>query len=361
MQRIFIWGTGKIADQVFDQCSIFDQYEVMGFIDNDYNKVGQSYRDRKVFAPDVLKEMIPDKIVILTDSYDEIQKQICSAFSDMDTLIENKNYFYKQSLIKRYEKSTDVEIRKVLSYIKANDIRVFNYEFVDQYRDMEVYVQFDSECGLYFVCHKGKRLYFARFLDTEEKVRKYYRDLLIEQDDKSPHKYLDSQFQVEIGDIVVDIGAAEGIFSLEIAERASKIYLIETDAEWIDALRETFKDYRDKVVMINRFVTSMEEGRFATLDSLIKEPVHFIKMDIEGNEWDALLGAKALINASKRLKCAVCSYHGDFDETLIKCVLKEYGLEYTTTPGYMWYPSMLRQTYISTRLCRGIVRGIKNE
>ena len=45
-------------------------------------------------------------------------------------------------------------------------------------------------------------------------------------------------------------------------------------------------------MIIQKFVTSVDEGKYATLDSLIEEPVNFIKMDIEGNEWDALLGAE---------------------------------------------------------------------
>lgn len=37
---------------------------------------------------------------------------------------------------------------------------------------------------MFYVLHESKKLYFARFLDTEQKVREYYRGLLIEQSDK---------------------------------------------------------------------------------------------------------------------------------------------------------------------------------
>ena len=73
-----------------------------------------------------------------------------------------------------------------------------------------------------------------------------------------------------------------------------------------------------------------------------------------------LAGSGKLIGRSENLKCAVCAYHGDFDEILIKDVLGKYGMDISTTQGYMWYPGTNRQTYVSTRLCRGIVRGIKN-
>lgn len=39
--------------------------------------------------------------------------------------------------------------------------------------------------------------------------------------------------------------------------------------------------------------------------------------------------------------------------------LGKYGMKLSVTKRYMWFPEMVRQTYVSTRLCRGIVRGIK--
>ncbi len=279
----------------------------------------------------------------------------------MQSLIESKNFFYKQSILNRYRYDSDPEIKKVLEHIKKSDLQIFNYDFVGKYKDLKIDVEYDLIYKLFYVYHKGKKLYFAHFLDTELKVREYYISLLIEQDFESPHKYLSSEFDVNEGDIVVDVGAAEGIFSLEIIEKASKVYLIESNSEWINALNETFRAYKKKVVIIRKYVTSTNEREFATLDQLIKEPVNFIKMDIEGYEWDALLGGKELIAQSQKLKCSICSYHSDFDETLIKCLLKDYGLECSTTPGYMWFPIKGRKAYIALKFCRGIVRGIKGE
>jgi 16S rRNA A1518/A1519 N6-dimethyltransferase RsmA/KsgA/DIM1 with predicted DNA glycosylase/AP lyase activity len=45
------------------------------------------------------------------------------------------------------------------------------------------------------------------------------------------------------GDVVVDAGAAEGNFALSVIDKASKVYIIEGDAGWCEALRQTFLPY----------------------------------------------------------------------------------------------------------------------
>jgi hypothetical protein len=359
MLKIFIWGTGKIAEQILEQSNIYEEYELLGFIDNNVQRHGKIWLGKEIFSPDVLYDIKPDLIVILTDYYDEIVQQIINMFPNMQNLIENKYFFYKRSILRRYEGNDDLEIKTVLKYINENELRVFNYIFADKYNDAKIDVMYDDNCEMFYVYHKNKKLFFSKHLNTDLKVIEYYKSLLVEQDEASPHRYLTPKFNVNEGDIVVDVGVAEGNFSLEIIEKASKIYIIETDKGWIEALKETFKNYRDKVVIIQKFATSIDEGKNSTLDVLIKEPVDFIKMDIEGNEWDALLGAENLIRNSKKIKCAICSYHSDYDEVLIRDILVRYGMECSVTPGYMWFPAVGRKAYISLKLCRGIVRGIK--
>lgn len=361
MEKLFLWGTGIIAKQIFRECELFTQYDILGFIDNDKKKAGTIFQDKKIFLPEILHEIIPDRIVILTDSYKEIKEQILQEFSEFSDKIENKNFFYKQIMKKRYKDSLNLEIREVMEYLEWNNLQVFNYAFARMYDELKINIFYDVDCGMFFVYHKRKKLYFAKFLDSEQKILKYYRNILMEQDENSPHRYLDTEFDVKDGDVVIDIGVAEGNFSLDIIDKVSKLYLIEADEEWIEALRETFKEYQDKVVIIKKYITSIDEGKYATLDNLIDKPVDFIKMDIEGNEWDALLGAEHLIKRSPKVKCAICTYHGDFDEILVKDVLERYEMNCSTTKGYMWFPEKIRQTYVSTRLCRGVVRAEKGK
>lgn len=359
MKKVFIWGTGYVADRVFHECRTLDQYDFIGAIDSDKKKWGQAFHGLPIMPPDILLDQYADAVIVLTDCFDEIRRQIVNDYPGIKITIENKNFFYKESVIQRYRNSKEPEIREVLDYIEKTGLDVFNYPFVEKYNDPKNKVWKDEGCGLYFVMHNGKRLYFSRKYKSEKEAGDYYNALLKEQDERSPHRYLSEECNVNEGDIVLDIGAAEGNFSLDVIDRCSHLYIFEAENDWIEALQYTFKDYADKVTFIKGFVGAYHEGTIITIDSVVDVPVNFIKMDIEGNEWDALRGAERLINNSANLKMVICSYHSDFDQELIESFMDKHHITHTCSKGYMWFPETIRQTYVSTSLNRGIVRGIK--
>ena len=45
---------------------------------------------------------------------------------------------------------------------------------------------------------------------------------------KSPHSYVNDTFKVEAGDVVLDVGSAEGLFALDNIELATKVYVFES-------------------------------------------------------------------------------------------------------------------------------------
>lgn len=360
MQKVFLWGTGNIAKQVMEECMTLNNYEILGFIDNNAENCGNLFYEKMIYQPDILCKVCPEKIVILTNSYSDIYNQILRDYPEYTGRVENKNFFYMQSILCRYANNVDEEIQSVINYIRENGLDVFNYSFSKKYADMKVHIIWDEENKLFYTIHNNRRMYFSKKYQKREDAENYYRSILLEQDEQSPHKYFSDSFHINEGDIVVDVGAAEGNFSLEIIDKVKKIYLVEADEDWIEALKLTFADYLgNKVEIIQGFVSSYNESPFITLDSIIKEQVNFIKMDIEGNEWDGLRGSKELIRRSKNLKLAICAYHGDFDQTLIESFFEEMNIEHDTSKGYMWFPTRLRQTYVSTSLNRAIIRGYK--
>lgn len=271
---------------------------------------------------------------------------------------ENYKLHVKERLIDRYENSTNEEIIEILDFIKKHDVIVYNYSYLFNYKDVSIEVNYDEAVGMYYVNHKGKRMYYPKRYNNPDSVKVSYRFGLIEQDIKSPHRYLDQVINVKDGDVVIDAGVAEGNFSLDIIDKVSKLYLVECEAEWIEALQQTFQPYKEKVIFVNKFLSNKNDDYNITIDEMVQEEVNFIKMDIEGAELDALEGASRTMTSAKDLTCAICAYHKKNDETNIKNVLENYDFEVSTSKGFMFFVHD-EQALKEAELRRGLVRGKK--
>lgn len=63
------------------------------------------------------------------------------------------------------------------------------------------------------------------------------------------------------------------------------------------------------------------------LDEDLPEPITFLKMDIEGAEWDTLLGCEKIIS-QQRPKMAICVYHGYDDLWRIPALIESMNPDY---------------------------------
>ncbi len=360
MQKIFLWGTGNIASDMMEGLGevILGNYDVLGVIDNNFSKQGDSFFGIPVLAPNVLTESTFEFVVILTDYYEEISSQIIRDLHIDSSAVKNKYFFLQEAIFTRYKGTDDNEILKIIDYIQENGVHVFNYNFTEKYKQYPIISGYDKSKDMFYVVHKGKRIYLRKSICTQEAAERYFRHILLEQDEESPHRYLNGA-NTPHGGIVVDAGAAEGFFALEVIDDVSKIYLIESDQGWVEALQATFREYTDKVIIVNKFITSYDYGIYAKLDSIIKEDVSFIKLDVEGNEWDALQGCEAIIERSKDIRCAVCVYHTDYDEIICRDMLEKLGMHCTVSNGYMLFPYRTKTVYISTKLHRGLLYAEK--
>jgi len=74
-----------------------------------------------------------------------------------------------------------------------------------------------------------------------------------------------------------------------------------------------------------------EKVKALKIDTIVEElgleKVDFIKMDIEGAEIDALLGAEQTIKRFKP-KLAICTYHRPTDSEEIKKIILSYNSDY---------------------------------
>ncbi len=271
--------------------------------------------------------------------------------------LANKDYWsYKHS-----QELDNPEVAGIIEYIdREHRIDLISYGFAKEYLTLPVRVDTDEGSGMRYVPYKGRKMFFPRDWD-EEKIRGYYRSVIMEQDSRSPHCYAHESCGVRQGDVVVDAGAAEGIFALDCIDKAEKLYLIEADPEWIEALEQTFIEDRDKVRIFHGFLDSYHEGKHVSLDRLLAgEKINYIKMDIEGAETAALRGAAETLKNSRNLRCAVCAYHAREDEKNIRRILEDCGFAAETSKGYMC-PDWTMEAYLDAELRRGIVFGRKED
>ena len=89
------------------------------------------------------------------------------------------------------------------------------------------------------------------------------------------------------GETLLDIGAAEAVFTLDTIDYIDRAYLFECDEAWIEALEATFAPWNDKIMIVRKYVSDVDDDNNITLDTFFQDegrPIDnlFLKMDIEG-------------------------------------------------------------------------------
>ena len=194
-----------------------------------------------------------------------------------------------------------------------------------------------------------------------------------------PQYFIPEYRNLKSNEIFVDCGAFTGD-TMELYCKYNQVpkaaYLFEPDGGNLISLKKNMKKFADRtgfnnIVIVNKGVYN-NTGRlyFASgkgssshfsetptansayveviaLDDAINDRVSFIKMDIEGSEYDALLGAKRIIRAYYP-KLAICIYHRIDDfwriPLLIQNLFPEYNhyeihqhkMRFSETVLYVW-------------------------
>lgn len=275
------------------------------------------------------------------------------------TVILKKNLRKKIRSHFALQTGTSEEQKEVLRYLENNKVNIFPYPFHADYDPDSIEVFYDDSRKMRYVMQDGKRLYFKKRW-TANKIRKSYCDLMREQDTHSPHKYLSNSFTAENGDVLADIGAAEGNFSLAVVDKVKKVYIFEYDKEWNEALKATFAPWPDKVEIVNKFVSDKDDASHIRFDTFNadKKDINFLKIDVDGAESVVLESCRELLKSKQPVKIALCTYHKNNDENEFTALLKDHGFSITPSRGYMinYYDKKMEAPYLR----RGLLRAVRN-
>lgn len=167
---------------------------------------------------------------------------------------------------------------------------------------------------------------------------------------KNWHYYEIPETRVEANDIVVDCGAAEGLFSFLVKDRCKYIYIIEPLTYFIDSLKKTFKndqnveilqmaigeEKRQVYITDNGMGTQITKEKtpylvqMETIDNLFfykEREITYIKADLEGYEMQMLEGARLTIEKYNP-KIAITTYHQPDHANLISEFLRNINPNY---------------------------------
>ncbi len=256
------------------------------------------------------------------------------------------------------ENEVNDEQREVLRYLDNNPVKIFPYSFYDNYSPEKIEVMFDPQTGMRYVLQEGKRLYFKKRWG-EKRIKRAYSDLLREQDINSPHRYLTESFTVGNDDVIADIGAAEGNFSLSVIEKIRKVYIFEYDNEWIEALKATFAPWAEKVEIINKYISDSDDGSHIRFDTFYKnkKDITFLKIDVDGAEAIVLNSCSEVFKTPEPFKIALCTYHKNNDEKDFTLLLRNHGFSITPSKGYMihYYDKKMNAPWLR----RGLIRATR--
>lgn len=171
-------------------------------------------------------------------------------------------------------------------------------------------------------------------------------------DEQDWHFYQKEHTTIADGELLLDIGTAEGLFPLVVIEKCSHIYMVEPTQTFCRSLEKTFSQHADKITIFNVAVGN-EDGTVAfsedsldgtvvanavegsseipirKIDSLISDDmkITYLKADIEGFEEEMLLGAEHTIKINKP-KIAITTYHTQNDPNRIISIIKGFVPEY---------------------------------
>lgn len=251
----------------------------------------------------------------------------------------------------------DPEFKAVVAYLKNHSLRVFPDTFMDRYNFRDVEVFRDDAKDLLWVKHEGHRLYFKRSYNVTT-VKLLYNGLLAEQDPESPHRYTAQGFELKQGDVLMDVGSAEGIFTLSNITILKKVYLFEREPEWVEALEATFEPWRDQVEIISRFVSDVNDAENICIDTFLEgrqDLPTMVKIDVEGAEDRVLRGMEQTIQQCHP-DIALCTYHKQHDFNKFKAYLTERNYVTSTTKGLMFFLSA-EETLSPPFFRKGLIRA----
>ncbi len=337
LSEAYIFGSAKMGARVY-QYLVMKKIKVLGFIDNNPGKRGSQLFGVKIFSLDEI-DRANNPCVIIASSY------LCDIGLQLkQNGFSNAVPYY---LLGLYDPQG---FKRELSFNNPHqDIILNKSKYISFYNDLA-----DERSKEVF----DKVMMFRLTYDATHLTGAY---------DSTDREYFDDEIVKFKNDenVFADCGGYDGDTVQKFIDathgKYKKIYYFEPVAELYQAAKENLKNCRDiefvdcgvysenKVLKFEALDdllagTISEEGsveiKVVALDDYVKGLVTFIKLDIEGSEEDAILGATNHIKTSPIL--TIASYHRAHDLWRLPELIK------SINPHYKFYLRHYSQSIIDT-------------
>lgn len=332
--KYVLFGAGRLGRKILQMVG---EENILGFIDN--NITGDVLGKPVLPLKEAMETYLHGKIVVCISKntpnlLQQVEMQLYAA--GIQYLLYTDFFLkYFENCRKHNNDYYQVFKNEIDYMLEHESIEMIPYSFRDYYLSTPLETQFDQLKSLYFFCYQGKRIYFPESFGNH--LPSYLRALLIEQDLYSPHRYFTAAHNVNCDDIFVDCGGAEALSSVEVIDRVQKVYIFEGNPLWTEALSETFYPYRDKVVIVPKFLGNQVSENMVTIDSYFEnvEGNLFFKVDIEGNESAFLEGARNTLHRPGT-RLSLCTYHKPHDAKEFSYLLMKEGYTCSLSKGWLF-------------------------
>lgn len=272
----------------------------------------------------------------------------------------------KKNLVELYyaiHENLSTEYANELKYLQSRKVLdMIPYEQQKKIAE-PIQAEFDSKKKLPFVVHNGKRLYFPKHWSLDESKSQY--QYFVERENllggnytsKAPHQYQTKIFQIESGDVLLDVGCAEGLVALDVIEKVKRAILFESDPIWEAPLKATFEPYKDKVKIINKWVSDIDNETSVTLRTStqgLEKETFFVKMDIEGAEELVVKGNSDFFK-NRKVKAACCTYHKYNHFEILNETFMKWG--YSTEPSDGYILCFMDNVFAPPYFRKGLIRA----
>lgn len=320
---IYLYGAGKRGKVAFDNlCALGFEKNIGGFLDDNCD-FRNEYCGKPVYTIKQLHDFKKKNDVYIITTY-TVNVMVCNL---MQEGISSQNiHFFSELLIDEVSFEIFGKNREKIEYV---------YEMLDDYLSKFIYK------SIYDIYLKGNIGILSR---TKGDVQ--YFPMLVNCD-------MIADFYLTETESFIDCGAFDGDtirrFKSKVNDKYTKIWGFEPDLNNFEKLAKYIEKEQDQRIQIfkagvfdrdtsmsfdsNRGTSSVlsKDGKDSIvvykLDNVINEEVTFIKMDIEGAEKAALIGAKNLLLKYKP-KLAICIYHKIEDLWEIPILIKSINPEY---------------------------------